>query len=106
MNKISINLKIPFAIQSPIIINPQNGYNYTKRITKEYKDLQQYCKDKSIFFNTKDEEGEKKDGELHYKSLWININPEYVEQGIINGLMTFVYKVFSTQTPTKHSFEN
>lgn len=106
MNKLSINVKLPFAIQSDAITNPKNGYKYTKRITQEFKDFQQYCKDKSIFFNGKDEEGEKKVGDLLYKNIWINLNPEFVEQGIVNGLMTFIYKVFANQTVTRFDFEN
>ena len=106
MNKLSINIKLPYAIQSEPVINPKNGYKYVKRITQEFKDFQQYCKDKSLFFNGKEDEGEKKVGDFLYKNIWINVNPEFVDQGTINGLMTFIYKTFMKQTTTKFDFEN
>lgn len=106
MNKFSINLKLPFAIQSEAVINPQNGYKYTKRITQEFKDLQQFARENSIYMNAKDDEIVTEiNGKPLYKNIWINLNTEFIKEDILNKLTGMIYKAFNSQTPTKFNFE-
>ena len=105
MNKMSLNLQIPFAVACTQVINPHNGLKYSKRVTEEFKRLQDFCRENSVFMRQTDVDERGPNPELHYKNLWININPDFVKKEIINGIFECAYNCIDKQTTTKFVFE-
>lgn len=102
MHKISINIRLPFAVQSDEVVNPMNGNKYIKRVTQEYKDLTDYLKENNIPFNSKDAD---LDENVFHKNIWINNNVKYANPKILSVALDKIFDCLKTQTPTAHAFE-
>lgn len=104
MSKVNISFNIPFAVKSEPKINPINGYKYTKRITLEFKKLQEYARGKGLVFSQKDvPENDNNPSHLHYKNIFISLNMGFFTD--FTELFNLISACFSTQTPSKHAFE-
>lgn len=106
MNKVAFSFTLPFAIKGEAVINPANGYRYTKRILQEYNDFMSACKNESIYVKqNRVKEEDVEDNSLLYISVWINVDLDFVKVESLNKILDAVKTSYASKTPTKHSFE-
>ena len=102
----SINCNIPMAVACVNLVNPNNGCIYNKRITQEYKELQDFCKIADIYLG----EGKEKiklneSNGIFSRDTWIRINPAYMTVTNLNKLNILIFNAISNQTPVPYSWE-